>query len=60
MAGTVRYSEVYGRTADASSPRPPAVNEASGPPEADISPALWIAAMIVCLFVARMFYERAE
>ena len=60
MAGSVRYSEVYGRTAQASRPLPPAVNTASGPPDSDTRPTTMFLGMIALLVVLRLLWERGD
>ena len=59
-SGTVRYSEVYGRTAQASRPLPPAVNLASGPPDGDAKPTVMFLGMGVLLIVLRFLWERGS
>jgi len=58
--GTVRISEVYGRRQAGSNPRPPAVNEASGPIEKDNRPALFWFGMVAMLVLLRVVWDRAE
>lgn len=60
MTGTIRHSEVYGRTFGTSRPKPPAVNEASGPPDADAKPAIMFLGMVGLLIVWRFLWEQSE
>ena len=60
MTGTVRYSEVYGRTAQAARPKPPAVNVASGPPDGNVRPATMFLGLIGLLIIVRLIWEQGE
>ena len=60
MPGTVRIAEVYGRPTAGSNPRPPAVNEASGPMDRDNRPALFWFGMVALLVLLRVVWDRAD